>query len=307
MAIRRLFFACALVLLTAATAGARTTGAPTVVAEIPLGVSPCAAVGSNGLLWVSNYGDGYVRTIDPTQNREVGRPLAVGLTPCGMSAGGGAVWVNGYGTNTVIRINPKRRKVAARIPVGSAPYDVLYAAGAVWSSDHRSGWVSRIDPRRNRVVRRIRTGGTPAGFAYAAGAVWVGSSTGTKVFRIDPATNRFRRIETGVTGPAWLASSDADVWAAAGDGSVARISTATSAVAGVTQLGAGALPVDGTVGPDGLVWIPVLNQGRIVRLDPSGAVVDEFPTVQGPFVLTLAFGDIWAPDYAGGSVVRLRP
>ena len=156
-------------------------------------------------------------------------------------------------------------------------------------------------------MRRIRTGGTPAGFVYAAGAVWVGSSTGTTVFRIDPATNRFRRIETGVTGPAWLAASDDAVWAAAGDGSVARISTATNAVAGVTPLGEGAVPVDGTVGPDGLVWIPVLNQSRIVRLDSSGAVVDEFPTVKGPFVLTLAFGDIWAPDYAGGSVVRLRP
>lgn len=307
MAIRRLALACTLALLTAAAAGAKATEAPTVVAEIPLGTSPCAAVGSHGLLWVSHFGDGTVRTIDPARNRAVGRPLQVGFRPCGMSAGGGAVWVNGFGTDTVVKINPRRRRVAARIRVGGGPFDVLYAAGAVWSSDNRSGWVSRIDPRRNRVVRRIRTGGAPAGFAYAGGSVWVGSTQGTELFRIDPSTNRFLRIDTGVGGPAWLASSDEYVWAAAPDGSVTRISTAANAVDGVTQLGPGAVPVDGTVGPDGLVWIPVLNQGRIVRIDPAGAVVDEFPTAKGPFVLTLAFGDIWVPDYAGRSVWRLRP
>jgi DNA-binding beta-propeller fold protein YncE len=307
MAIRRLFFACALVLLTAATAGAAAPGAPTVVAEIPLGVSPCASVGSNGLLWVSNYGDGTVRMIDPATNQAVGPSLAAGSQPCGMSAGGGAVWVNGYGSNTVVKINPRRRRVAARIKVGLSPYDVLWAAGSAWSSDHNSGRVSRINPKRNKVVRKILTGGTPAGFAYAAGSVWVGSSSGTVIFRIDPATNRFRRIETGHAGPAWLASTDEFVWVSASDGAVIRISTATNAVAGVTQLDGGALPVDGTVGPDGLVWIPVLNRGRIVRIDAAGQIVDEFPTVKGPFVLTLAFGDVWAPDYAGGSVARLRP
>jgi len=307
MAVRRLFFACALVLFTAATAGAAATDTPTVVAEIPLGTSPCAAVGSNGLLWVSNYGESSVRMIDPATNRAVGRRLAVGFQPCGMSAGGGAVWVNGYGTNTVVKINPRRRRVAARIRVGFSPFDVLFAAGSAWSSDNGSGWVSRIDPRRNKVVRKIRTGGAPAGFAYAAGSVWVGSSTGTAVFRIDPATNRFRQIETGHAGPAWLASTDEYVWASAPDGTVTRISTATNAVAGVTQLEEGALPVDGTVGPDGLVWVPLLRQGRIVRIDTSDRIVDEFPTVNGPFVLTLAFGDVWAPDYRGRAVARLRP
>jgi DNA-binding beta-propeller fold protein YncE len=207
----------------------------------------------------------------------------------------------------VVKINPRRRRVAARIRVGFSPFDVLFAAGSAWSSDNGSGWVSRIDPRRNKVVRKIRTGGAPAGFAYAAGSVWVGSSTGTAVFRIDPATNRFQSIDTGAAGPAWLASTDEFVWAAAADGSVTRISTATNTVAGAIRLGQGARPVDGTVGPDGLVWIPVLNQGRIVRIDTSDQVVDEFPTVQGPFVLTLAFGDIWAPDYAGRNVMRLRP
>jgi YVTN family beta-propeller protein len=306
MALRRVVFACTLVLLTAVTAGAGTATAPEVIAQIALGANPCAAIASNGLLWVSHFGDGTVRTIDPNRNRAVGRALRVGSRPCGMSAGGGAVWVNGFGTNTVVKINPRSRRVAARIPVGASPFDVLFAAGSAWSSDNGSGWVSRIDPRRNRVVRKIRTGGAPAGFAYAAGSVWVGSANGTEIFRIDPATNRFTRIETNGEGPTWLASSEEYVWAAARDGTVTRISTATNSIVGVTQLPEGEVPVDGTVGPDGLVWIPVLNRGRIVRIDEAGAIVDEFPTAAGPFVLTLAFGDIWVPSYGGRTVWRLR-
>jgi streptogramin lyase len=65
--------------------------------------------------------------------------------------------------------------------------------------------------------------------------------------------------------------------------------------------------VDGVVGPDGLVWIPLLSRGEIARIDPAtNDVVDVFPTVRGPFVLTRGFGDVWAPDYAGRTIWRLR-
>ena len=90
MALRRVLFGCALVLLTTATAGAGITAAPRVIARIPLGSAPCAAAPSRGLVWVSNFIDGTVRAIDANRNRAVGRSLSVGPKPCGMSAGGGA-------------------------------------------------------------------------------------------------------------------------------------------------------------------------------------------------------------------------
>jgi hypothetical protein len=61
------------------------------------------------------------------------------------------------------------------------------------------------------------------------------------------------------------------------------------------------------VAPDGLVWIPLLSRGEIVRIDPAtNALVDRFRTAAGPFVLSLGFGDVWSPAYAGRSVWRLR-
>jgi DNA-binding beta-propeller fold protein YncE len=45
----------------------------------------------------------------------------------------------------------------------------------------------------------------------------------------------------------------------------------------------------------------------IQRLDPAtNAVVDTIPTGKGPFVVSVGYGDIWAPSYGGTSVWRLR-
>jgi streptogramin lyase len=134
----------------------------------------------------------------------------------------------------------------------------------------------------------------------------VGTTAGQKVFRIDPATNALTAIDTGVAGPAWLASTETDVWAAhPSQGTVTRISTATNAV--VARIQVGGQPVDGAIGPDGLVWMPNLVLNVIQRIDPAtNGVVDSIATGLGPFVVTVGYGDVWAPSFGGTSVWRLR-
>jgi YVTN family beta-propeller protein len=306
---RRVLLAISIVALALPLAGAAAPGAAPiqVLAKISVGKKPCTAAAGFGAVWVTNYGQGTVRVIDPARNRTIGKAIKVGSAPCGIVTGGGAVWVNEYGTNRVVKINPRKRKVAASIRVGDSPFDVLYAAGSVWSSDNGEHEVSRINPRTNRVVKRIPTGaGAPAGFVFAAGAVWVGDTAGETIFRIDPATNRFVEVDTDAVGPAWLAATETDIWAShPGQGVVTRMSTATNSV--VARITVGGTPVDGVIGPDGLVWIPDLTGGVVHRIDPAtNAVVDRFAVGRGPFVLTVGYGDVWAPAYGGTSVWRLR-
>ena len=75
----------------------------------------------------------------------------------------------------------------------------------------------------------------------------------------------------------------------------------------VARIQVGGQPVDGAIGPDGLVWIPNLAQNVIHRIDPAtNAVVDAVPAGLSPFVVTVGYGDVWAPAYGGTSVWRLR-
>ena len=70
----------------------------------------------------------------------------------------------------------------------------------------------------------------------------------------------------------------------------------------------GTQPVDGTVAPDGLVWIPNLGDGTITRIDPATAtVVGTFRVGPKPFVLTVGFGDVWSPAWGGKKIWRIHP
>jgi YVTN family beta-propeller protein len=75
----------------------------------------------------------------------------------------------------------------------------------------------------------------------------------------------------------------------------------------VARIQLGGQPVDGAIGPDGLVWIPNLVLNVIQRIDPAtNSVVDSIATGRGPFVVTTGYGDVWAPAFGGTSVWRLR-
>ena len=75
----------------------------------------------------------------------------------------------------------------------------------------------------------------------------------------------------------------------------------------MARIQVGGTPVDGAIGPDGLLWMPNLTLNVIHRIDPAtNAVVDTIPAGRGPFVVSVGYGDVWAPAYGGTSVWRLH-
>jgi outer membrane protein assembly factor BamB len=142
----------------------------------------------------------------------------------------GSVWVSETNAGQILRVDPRTRRVTARIPVGS---EVSLAAGegSVWAIPRESGIPSsplmRIDPRTNRIVARIamRTpNGDPfgGGFIVAGPRVWV--IGGSSLLAVDPTRNvPVRAIELGgsyqVTD-AFL--RDGELWVTRGDGTITR-------------------------------------------------------------------------------------
>jgi streptogramin lyase len=59
-----------------------------------------------------------------------------------------------------------------------APIGLGLGFGSVWAADLDAKAIDRVDPRTRRVIARLRVGGFPVRLAVGFGSVWVGDDTG---------------------------------------------------------------------------------------------------------------------------------
>ena len=190
--------------------------------RVPQFSQPCAAAAAGRFVWVSTFAASALLRIDPRRNVVVGR-TPVGIGACGLGVGAGSLWIEDTFAATVSRVSIRTAKRTASIEVGAQPFDATYAFGAAWATVHGDGVLVRIDPRRNRVARRFQldqANGVVAAFgsiwatgadgvvridprtneivaripleaatwtAIGAGAVWIVTQSGLS--RIDPETS----------------------------------------------------------------------------------------------------------------------
>jgi YVTN family beta-propeller protein len=155
-----------------------------VVADIHLPANPAAIAADATGAWVATA-DGQVLMVSRKRNRVVaaidaGGPLGFSQT---IAVGAGGLWLADPFDEQVVRIDPKSRRVMARIPAGAVT-TVAVTGDAVWALS--SLGLVRVDPGRDRVaavatdpeLRRARF------VAADAGAVW--TAAWSSVSRIDP-------------------------------------------------------------------------------------------------------------------------
>ena len=162
----------------------------------------------------------------------LGRGAPAPLGGGALTVGEGAVWAMSDAESTLMRIDPARNAVVARIKV-SPPEAAAAGDGAVWLTYPSNDTVSRIDPATNKVTASIHVGPQPDGIAISPGAVWVANAGGPSVSRIDPATNRV--VATIRVGPKRVCCAEHMSLTATG----------------------------------GTLWVAVPNANEIVRIDPT--------------------------------------
>src|SRR6184192_2153844 len=87
---------------------------------IPVGGTPIAiAADSGGSVWVANFDDGTVQSIDPASNK-ASSPRALGFdqAPTGIAVGGGFVWVTSSNTGFLYRLDPTQSHNILPIKLG---------------------------------------------------------------------------------------------------------------------------------------------------------------------------------------------
>jgi YVTN family beta-propeller protein len=228
-----------------------------------------------------------LQRLDPTGSRWA-ESIRAGPDPTGVALGHGSVWVTdlsrlsarrrvsplgnwpggpGYTGGAVQRIDPRRGRILARIPVGGAPAAIAVGEGGVWVTNNLDDTVTEIDPQTNRVMGETRVGDSPLGIATGFGATWVANSGDDTVSRIDPdVADGARTIAVGRGGPRGVAVGEGSVWVGNYlDDTVSRIDPTTNEVTETIRVGSG--PV-GIAAGQGAVWVATHDRA-LFRIDPQ--------------------------------------
>jgi DNA-binding SARP family transcriptional activator/DNA-binding beta-propeller fold protein YncE len=192
---------------------------------------PVEATAGAGALWIA-HPDGTISWVtgDHTGDhierfRIAGSKTFVG----GLAFGAGSLWTATYGNDSrfaVLRINPKTRKVVARISFGFASVisvnSLAFGYGSVWVTGVQDQLL-RIDPATNAVLDRIPVTDI-MGVAVGEGAAWGLVSGEDTVWRINPGWNRATRTIDVNRRPSGLAVGAGSVWVGSqDDGTILRI------------------------------------------------------------------------------------
>jgi streptogramin lyase len=182
--------------------------------DTQIGVGPDA-------VWMSDFGDGIVRRIDPATDKVIGSTKGL-LGASGFAFSGADVWVALHHAQAIAELNGKTGRLVTRLAVprpgggvtASGPGSVAVGFGSVWTVVPNIAALVRLDPATRKVAAVIHDGADCCGdLAVLGGSVWV--SSGGSVDRIDPKTKKVSariRLTTADGLTARLAVLDGRLW-----------------------------------------------------------------------------------------------
>jgi ligand-binding sensor domain-containing protein len=171
---------------------------------------------------------------------------------------------------------PTRPHVVAVVPIGGAPMDAVFADGSLWVTDFRGSLV-QVDPRDRRVTARIKLPGAPEPVAVSADSVWAqtaGKHCEGELVRIDAGSGRIvarRSWPYPSEQPGALAAGGDSVWiergCVTGNEGVDRLDQSGGVTAHVSLRS-----VDGLAAAPGNLWV-LGHDGTVTQIDATGGRV----------------------------------
>jgi streptogramin lyase len=224
----------------------------------------------------------------------------------------GSAWLADTDSQMLLRMDPKTRRVTARIALGGR-IAIAPGRGAIWVGVTQTSGafqLLRIDPRTNGVVARLHPPNLPGGAGVGGpviigGSIWILSDEAAA--RIDPGNGRaiatVRTARNGY-GTRSLAVVDGDLWVQISDGRLLRLDGATGRRKATFDLPDGSL-----IGDFLMNGLFVVDENALSRMDPRTFHVLWRTPITSIGAGVASGGRLWveAPDRQGDRVLTVDP
>src|SRR5579859_7004863 len=212
-----------------------------------------------------------------------------------------------------LKLDAATLPIIKKIQIGGDADWLAIGFGSVWVTVAKNNEVVRVDPVRNVVQARIAVDKEPCyGIGIGMDKVWVLNCQSKTLTRINPKTNAVDlrvpvKIDDGGEGS--IAVDERYVWFASNDDGNASTLTQMDAKTG-RPLKRVAVGKDSAVVKLGFgsVWVISSGEGNVYRVDPARGKVTAMITVaEGPRFSTVAAGSLWVLTQSDGNVTRIDP
>jgi virginiamycin B lyase len=201
----------------------------------------------------------------------IAKKIHIGGDPDWLAVGFGSVWVSVPKNNELVRVNPIRNVVQARVPVDKEPcYGIGIGADRVWVLNCQSQTLTRVDPKTNKMDLRVPVKIDPIGegsIAVDSRSVWFVSNEDGHASTLTQIAVKSGRV-------------------------VKRIAVGKDSALVKVSLGA--------------VWVVSSGESKVYRVDPvRGKVTAMIAVAAGPRFATVGTGSFWVLSQSDGSLTRI--
>ena len=212
-----------------------------------------------------------------------------------------------------LKLDAATLPIIKKIPIGGDADWLAVGFGSVWVTVAKSNEVVRVDPVRNVVQARIAVDKEPCyGIGIGVDKVWVLNCQSKTLTRINPKTNAVdMRVPVKIddSGEGSIAVDDRYVWYASNEdgnaSTLSQVEVKTGRKLRVVRVGKDTAVVKLAFGS---VWAISSGEGNVYRVNPATKKVTAMITVaEGPRFTTDGAGSLWVLTQSDGSVSRIDP
>jgi streptogramin lyase len=212
-----------------------------------------------------------------------------------------------------LKLDASTLPIIKKIPIGGDADWLAIGFGSVWVTVAKTNEVVRVDPVRNVVQARVKVDKEPCyGIGIGVDQVWVLNCQSKTLTRINPKTNAVdMRVPVKIddSGEGSIGVDDHYVWYASNEDGNASTLSQVEVKTGRKLKGIAVGKGTGVVKlAFGAVWAISSGEGNVYRVNPATRKVTAMITVaEGPRFTTEGAGSLWVLTQSDGNVSRIDP